>query len=89
MNPYFSSRMADDRLAERLSDRRSDGRSDGLAERGEGRLGARRAALDVTGVVPVGPAGGPGRRVRRRAGWLLVGAGLRLAMGREAVSLRG
>lgn len=76
MNPYFSSRLADDRLAERLSEHQSDHPSD-------------HPSLGGTGVVPVGTAVGPARRLRRRAGWLLVGAGLRLAMERDAVSLRG
>lgn len=75
MNPYLASLLAEDRLStDRLE-----------AE-------CHRPAAHSAG--PAGPprrvrAAGPPRRVRRVAGWLLIEAGLRLAVGRRPAALRG
>lgn len=115
MNPYFSSRLADDRLADRLAGGQGGGRqAGGRPCAGRAASGDRgptvchvdpaawvlrsaavagahgpAASWSGTGAGRPGPAAAPRRRVRRRAGWLLVDAGLRLAVGREAASLQG
>lgn len=95
MNPYLVPRLADDRLAD---DRLADDR---LADhRRAGRLAGCRGSTtgSSTGSAPARATGGdgwwapPGERahsVRRTVGWLLVAAGLRLAVGSRPVPLRG
>lgn len=104
MNAYLASRMVDERLFDDREASGSPAarrrplshvdtaawlhRSAGVAGpqcrvRGSHAFGADSAT--TTCVV----AGTPARRVRRLAGWLLIEAGLRLAVGRRTATLQG
>lgn len=98
MNPYVASRLVDDRLADDRC-----GLVGPIGGEGTGRRAGRaslRAHVDPAAwclKAPVVPLAGAGRhaggarpgRVRRIAGWLLVDAGLRMAVGRRPAALRG
>jgi hypothetical protein len=92
MNPYLASRLADDRIGSGPGGRpHVDGaawllRSETTRTAGwafgtvESRLGSRSRRSTA------GRHGGGPHRVRRRVGWALVEAGLRLATGRSAAA---
>jgi hypothetical protein len=100
MNAYLASRMVDERQAdERVAGggpvRRTAPRAHVDPAAWLPRAVAHADPTDLAGAAAAGAGGagvprtGPARRVRRIAGWLLIEAGLRLAVGRRPAALRG